>query len=200
MRRLFIVFEGVDGAGKSEISAKVSKIIGATHLESPINEFKKIRQYGDLNLNDKGRFLFYLASNFDLSNYVCKQRLNKTIVCARYFHSTMIGYASRQGLDIEDFYESPPVSLHDLEKPDITIFLYVNEEVQRKRIESREFNGNSPTDYKCLNDEIYRKSLFKNYCSISIKENWINIDTSSMSVDEVVNECVQKVSQNDVFF
>lgn len=48
---------------KSEISAKVSKIIGATHLESPINEFKKFANVVDLNLNDKGRFLFYLASN-----------------------------------------------------------------------------------------------------------------------------------------
>jgi dTMP kinase len=195
MRKPFIVFEGVDGSGKSEISAKVSKTIGATHLESPISEFKKIRQYVDLNLNDKGRFLFYLASNFDLSNYVHEQRVHQTIVCARYFHSTMIGYASRQGLDIEDFYESPPVSLHDLEKPDITIFLYVNEETQRARIESRELNENSPTDYKCLNDENYRKILFKNYCSIAIKQNWIYIDTSSMSIDQVAAKCIEIISQ-----
>lgn len=200
MKQPFIVFEGVDGAGKSEISARVSKKIDAMHLESPIGEFKKIRQYVDLNLSDKGRFLFYLASNFDLSKFIREQRVSKAIVCARYFHSTMIGYASRQGLNIEEFYECPPIAFDDLEEPDITIFLYVNEAIQRTRIESRELYGNSPTDYKCLDDEIYRKTLFNNYCSVAAKEKWNYIDTSCMSIDEVVEACIEKLLENDFAF
>ncbi len=193
MNHLFVVFEGVDGAGKSAVSTKVSEKIDAMHLESPTGEFKKIRRYVDRNLSDKGRFLFYLASNFDLSNYIGEKRSNKTIICARYFHSTMIGYISRQGLNIEDFYRCLPIALDDLEKPDITIFLYVNEEAQRIRITSRESCDNSAMDYKCLDDEKYRKILFNNYNHIAARENWICIDTSYMSIDEVVDTCIEKI-------
>ena len=166
MNHLFVVFEGVDGAGKSAVSTKVSEKIDAMHLESPTGEFKKIRRYVDRNLSDKGRFLFYLASNFDLS---------------------------RQGLNIEDFYRCLPIALDDLEKPDITIFLYVNEEAQRIRITSRESCDNSAMDYKCLDDEKYRKILFNNYNHIAARENWICIDTSYMSIDEVVDTCIEKI-------
>jgi dTMP kinase len=191
MNHFFIVFEGVDGSGKSEVSAKLSEKIDAIYLESPAGEFKKIREYVDCNLNEKGRFLFYLASNFDLSSYVRQKRSNQTIICARYFHSTMIGYASRQSINIEDFYKFPPISLDDLENPDITFFLYVNEEIQCIRIQSRE--SNSKMDYKCLNNANYRKKLFNNYNYIAARENWICIDTSYMSIDEVVDACISKI-------
>lgn len=193
MNHPFIVFEGVDGAGKSEISAIVSKKMNAMHLESPIGEFKKIRQYVDLNLNDKARFLFYLASNFDLSDHIRENRLSNTIICARYFHSTIIGYASRQGLNIEDFYKNSPVALDDFEKPDLTIFLYVNEAVQQARIKSRQPHDNSLMDYKCLDDEDYREILFNNYCFVATKESWIYVDTSFMSIDQVVDVCIERI-------
>ena len=32
---MFVVFEGVDGAGKSEVSKIVAEKLGAIHLESP---------------------------------------------------------------------------------------------------------------------------------------------------------------------
>lgn len=197
MIKPFIVFEGVDGAGKSEVSARVAKQLNAIHLESPIGEFKKIRQYIDTSLNDTGRFLFYLASNFDLSEYVRNKREREMVICARYFHSTIIGHASRQGIKIDEFYKNLPISLEILERPNKTIFLYVNETKQRERIKSRGQENNSLTDYKCLNDMNYRKTLFENYCKIAEKEGWLYIDTSDLSIDQVVRVCVDKVLQND---
>lgn len=198
MVKPFIVLEGVDGSGKSEISARLAKKFNATHIESPIGAFKTIRQHVDDALNDTGRFLFYLASNFDLSEYVRNKRKDEMVICARYFHSTMIGYASRQGLKVEDFYKNLPVSLESLEQPSKTIFLYVSESVQRDRIESREFQGNSPTDRKCLMDVNYRKILFDNYCAIAEKEGWFYIDTSTLSIDGVVSACIDAVIGNDI--
>ncbi len=186
----FVVFEGVDGSGKSEVSAIVAEKINALHLESPMEPFVEIRNYVDNNLSEKGRLLFYLASNFDLSRYVQEKRKSTSIVCSRYFHSTLIGYSSRNNINIEEFYKSCFVASTDFESPSLTIFLAVSEEVQRQRISARGRSKNSVTDYKCLNDEAYRNSLFMNYVSIANKESWFVVDTSSKPIDEVVGECL----------
>ena len=47
MTKKLIVFEGVDGSGKSEISKMVSDILGTDYLESPTLEFNSIRKYID---------------------------------------------------------------------------------------------------------------------------------------------------------
>lgn len=194
----FIVFEGVDGAGKSQVSALVAERIGATHLESPIGNFKDIRKYVDDNLDDEGRFFFYLASNFDLSNFVRNKIAEKSIVCSRYFHSTIIGYASRQQIKIDDLYKNLGELLTNLREPDITFFLYVDKSTQSYRINSRESTSNSKMDLKCLSDDVYRATLHKNYYHVSMDEGWFFIDTTRMSINDVVSLCVNEIFKNDL--
>lgn len=191
---IFVVFEGVDGAGKSEVSKLVAEKLSAIHLESPTTPFSSIRNHVDKNLSDKGRFYFYMASNFDLSEKILITLRSKSIICARYFHSTVIGYASRQNIDIESVYNSIDVTKKDFINPDLTIFLNVNEDIQRRRINSRGLLKNSQTDYKCLEDKKYRERLFKNYEYISKKEKWYTIDTSTMSINEVADECINIIN------
>lgn len=191
---MFVVFEGVDGAGKSEVSKIVAEKLGAIHLESPTTPFSSIRNHVDKKLSDKGRFYFYMASNFDLSEKILTTLRSKSIVCARYFHSTVIGYASRQNIDIESVYKSINVTREDLINPHLTIFLNVNEDTQRKRINGRGLSENSQSDYKCLENERYRERLFRNYKYISEKEGWHIIDTSAMSISEVANECISVIN------
>jgi dTMP kinase len=192
----FVVFEGVDGSGKSEISAIVATKLNALHLESPMGLFREIKNYVDNNLSDKGRLFFYLASNLDLSQYIQEKRESTAIVCSRYFHSTLIGFASRNNIDIEGFYKSPPVASSDFEAPSLTIFLTVNEDVQRQRIVSREQSKNSIADYKSINDDHYRESLFKNYSFIANRENWFIVDSSLKSIDEVVDTCMGIITEH----
>lgn len=189
----FIVFEGVDGAGKSTVSRLVADSLGASHLESPINEFGKIRKFVVDNLSENGKFFYYLASNFELSSYVRANRMTKPIVCSRYFHSTLIGHASRQYLNIEDFCKHLPVSQVEFEAPDLTIFLSLTEDAQRSRINARSASENSGNDHKCLNDKRYRDCLFRNYASVADRENWLVIDTTSMEVENVVNTCIERI-------
>jgi len=193
MTHPFIVFEGVDGAGKSTISKRVADSLGASHLESPINEFKKIREFVEDNLCEKAKLFFYLASNFELSGYVRANRSLKPIVCARYFHSTMIGHASRQYLNVEDFYKTLPVSSNEFEAPDLTIFLFVNEDTQRARINARGASENSKKDHRCLDDKRYRDFLFSNYTNVAKNENWLFLNTTSMTVEDVVDTCITRI-------
>ena len=193
MRNPFIVFEGVDGAGKSTVSKLVAELLGASHLESPIHEFKSIRKFVEHNLCEKGKLFYYLASNFELSNYIRANRLIEPIVCARYFHSTIIGHASRQFLNVEDFCKTLPVSSNELEAPDLTIFLTVSEDKQRARINDRSASENSEKDHKCLNDKLYRDCLFENYLITATREKWMVIDTTSMTIENVVETCMRKI-------
>lgn len=189
----YIVIEGVDGSGKTEVSAKIAQHIGAHLIESPMGEFQKIRKYVDENLSDKGRFFFYLASNVDLSNYVKKIRQEKSVVCARYFHSTLIGYASRNNISIDALYDEVLLDFKEFEKPDLTIFLHVNEEIQKSRIQGRDPKKNSLTDIKCVTDAAYQKNLMFNYDKICKAESWVRIDTSNMSLENVVETCLRRI-------
>ena len=193
MKGPFIVFEGVDGAGKSEVSARVSEKLGAVHLESPTGSFREIRQEVDDQLPDKGRLFFYMASNFHLSRQVETQRENNTVICSRYFHSTFIGYAARNQIPINDIYESFHYSPCDFILPNLTIFLYVSEEVQRSRIQSRSSSDNSRLDNLSISDDEYRKRLFANYVCVAEREGWVRIDASLPSVDDVVESCIRTI-------
>lgn len=72
-------------------------------LKSPIDPFKEIRTEIDENLCSKGRFYFYLSSNYKLSDFVKKNKNLKSIICARYFYSTIIGYFSKLNIKINDY-------------------------------------------------------------------------------------------------
>tara|TARA_B100001059_G_scaffold190345_1_gene193277 strand:- start:320 stop:913 length:594 start_codon:yes stop_codon:yes gene_type:complete len=191
----FIVFEGMDGAGKSVISSLVAKKLKAIHLESPIGQFKALREYVDEYLPNSGRFHFYMASNFDLSNKIREYKTNNTcVICTRYIYSSIIGYASRQNIDIETLYKRSMAEKDELEKPDLTFFLYVDKAQQRLRIKSRSDIENSKSDFMSLNDESYQRRLSMNYKYISEKENWLHIDTTSKDISEVVDLCIEAIS------
>jgi len=189
----FIVFEGVDGAGKSTVSRRVADRFGALHLESPVNEFRKIRGFVENSLCEKGKFFYYLASNFELSSHVRESRLIQPVMCARYFHSTLIGHASRKYLNVEDFCKGIPVSSDDFVPPDLTIFLSLSKDAQRERIRSRGASNNSKKDQTCLDDSLYRDCLFKNYAAVAKRENWLVIDTTSMTEESVVDACSERI-------
>jgi len=94
MTKKFIVFEGVDGSGKSEVSKTVSNILGSYYIESPTLEFKSIRKYIDDYSSPIGRFLFYMTTNLDLSRIIEDKLKFQDVICARYYYSTLIGYSA----------------------------------------------------------------------------------------------------------
>ena len=86
MRKKFIVIEGVDGSGKSEAGRIVSNMLGALYIESPLPEFKLVREYIDEYSSPVGRFLFYLSTNLDLSRVIKNNLESQDVICARYYY------------------------------------------------------------------------------------------------------------------
>jgi dTMP kinase len=194
MAKKFIVFEGVDGSGKSEISKIVSDMLETDYLESPTLEFKSIRKYIDDYSSSVGRFLFYMTTNLDLSRIVENNVKFKDVICARYYYSTLIGYSARSGKSVNYLMDKLPISEKDFYQPDLTILLYVNRDEQKNRINKRNKGVNSGSDERCLYDENYSKDLSEQYLMAARRMDWLIIDTSNMTMDEVIKECVLKIN------
>ncbi|MDP3014807.1 MAG: deoxynucleoside kinase [bacterium] len=193
MVKKFIVFEGVDGSGKSEISKIVSDMLDTDYLESPTLEFKSIRKYIDDYSSPIGRFLFYMTTNLDLSRIIEEKVKYRDVICARYYYSTLIGYSARSGKSLNYLMKKLPTSNKDFYQADLTILLYVNRNEQKNRINKRNNGVNSGSDERCLYDENYGKDLAKKYLMVAKKLNWLIIDTSNMTMDEVVKECILNI-------
>ena len=195
MRKRFVVFEGVDGAGKSVVSKRVADALGhgVLHLDSPLPAFRQIRDYVDQYSSPAGRFLFYLASNLDLSRLVGEKLPTHDVLCARYYFSTLVGYSVRSGINISELMTRIPVSHDDFRRPDLTILLYVNADEQERRIAKRNQGINSLTDALCLTSEDYAGRLSATYLDVAEKMQWMVIDTSYMTLDEVVSRCIDEI-------
>ena len=98
-RPVFIVFEGLDGTGKSTVARGVAEALRAEFLTTPSPELREYREaivasFGDCQ---EAAQLFYLATVFDASRRV-KSLLaaGRSVVLDRYFLSTQ-AYAAFRG-------------------------------------------------------------------------------------------------------
>lgn len=98
-RTTFIVFEGLDGAGKSTCAAQLAEHIGAVFLTTPSPDVRRYRDdlIESLGSSQEVRQLFYLATVFAASDEVAAllQR-GQSVVLDRYFLSTQ-AYAAFRG-------------------------------------------------------------------------------------------------------
>ena len=196
MKNKFIVFEGVDGSGKSEIARIVANALCALNIESPLPEFNLTRKYIDKHSSPIGRFLFYLSTNLDLSRVIDIETSSRDVVCTRYYYSTLIGYAARTGSNVDDLIKSIPISDEDFYQPDLTVLLYVNRDEQKNRINKRNKGVNSGSDELCLYNEDYGVNLAEKYLETARKNKWVVIDTTNLTIDEVVAECLSSIKDS----
>lgn len=98
-RPIFIVFEGLDGSGKSTCATELAERIGAELLTIPSTRVRRYRDdlFGGLGSNQEARQLFYLATVLAASDEVASllQR-GRSVVLDRYFLSTQ-AYAAFRG-------------------------------------------------------------------------------------------------------
>ncbi len=102
-RPTFIVFEGLDGSGKSTSAAQLAEQIGAELITTPSPGVRRYRDdlIASFGSSQEAKQLFYLATVFAASKQVSELlKQGRSVVLDRYFLSTQ-AYAAFRGSQLE---------------------------------------------------------------------------------------------------
>ncbi len=157
----FIVFEGVDGSGKStqiELLSMKLRDQGVDHVlerepsDGGIGRF--IRDYaeaGDRYLQPESEALLFTADRFEHSKRI-EQTLEQgtTVVCDRYYHSTL-AYQGAAGVDVAWLRDLQKFAL----KPDLVLLLDVDPTKSLMRVSGRTLTVFENRDYLSRVRELY---------------------------------------------
>ncbi len=139
MQNKLIVFEGIDGVGKTSLSkGLVDKLRTAgmpalrfEDIEDKLGGFNLLKPFIKENVPIESSFLFYLASAIYKSS-ILKNTLKETsIICDRYVFST-IAHHKQKGVDLKINLDELPII-----KPDYFFLITLPENTRRSRIISR---------------------------------------------------------------
>ncbi len=119
-RPTFIVFEGLDGSGKSTCAAQLAERISAEFMTTPSPRVRSFRDdlVETLGSSQEAKQLFYLATVFAASEEVSALlKRGRSVVLDRYFLSTQ-AYAAFRGsrLEVDDVQRL-------LRPADVTIYM-----------------------------------------------------------------------------
>lgn len=140
----FIVFEGIDGSGKSSLMRSLAKrleregrkvICTAEPSHSAVGKFLRSVLAGELKKSeDEMAALFALDRiyhNTEISEYLCR---GYDVICDRYYYSSLAYQGSETDIEtVKRFNLDRP----EIRTPDICIYVDVEPEVSLKRILTR---------------------------------------------------------------
>ncbi|MFP4694624.1 MAG: dTMP kinase, partial [Halothece sp.] len=153
MKGQFIVFEGLEGGGKSSQMAQTAQWLLQGGLGKPV-EVLQTREPGGTELGQKLRslllsdhyfhvnyrseLLLYAADRAQHVNQVLKPELEqgKIILCDRYIHSTTAYQGYGRGLDLNLIQQLNAIASDGLES-DLTLWLDVAIETGLERVKKR---------------------------------------------------------------
>ena len=191
-RGWFIVFEGVDGSGKStqlDLLSMKLRDQGIDHMlerepsDGSIGRF--IRDYaeaGERYLSPESEALLFTADRFEHSKrieIILEQGL--TVICDRYYHSTL-AYQGAAGVDVAWLRDLQKFAL----KPDLVLLLDVDPEWSLMRV-----SGRTLTVFENRN---YLKMVRDLYIGFA-KEGEMKIVDTGRPVDEVEAEVLRLVEE-----
>jgi len=160
-RGWFIVFEGVDGSGKStqiELLSMKLRDEGVDHVlerePSDGNIGRFIRDYaeaGDRYLQPESEALLFTADRFEHSKRI-EQTLEQgvTVVCDRYYHSTL-AYQGAADVDVAWLRDLQKFAL----KPDLVLLLDVDPGRSLMRVSGRTLTVFENRDYLSRVRDLY---------------------------------------------
>ena len=179
-KKLFVVIEGVDGAGKSSVLNLVVKKINATSIETPSGLMRKYRHLVE-NAHPTIRFLYYVLANHIQSFSIRKLLRENSVICSRFAHSTKAHHAI-YGCFIA---RHAPLWILANQKPDLIFYLMVQREEREKRIYNRKNNNAKDLDSAAL------EKVDKTFRALP---GMIHIDTTYLSADEVSDKIIRHIN------
>jgi dTMP kinase len=188
-RGKLIVFEGLDGAGKSTAAQAAAKALGAVFMTTPSPRVREYRD--DLITGFKGsqeaQQFFYLATVFAASREIAALLAEgRTVVLDRYFLSTQAYAAFRgSGLALDDVQAL-------LVPADLTVFVEAPLETRRSRLAAR---GTSAADRETLSPAANARLLHEHLARahLPVVGKFLRLDTSVLSPEDVARAVTQAI-------
>ncbi|EIA1619098.1 hypothetical protein MA786_003233 [Vibrio parahaemolyticus] len=186
----FIVITGLDGSGTTSIGKTLAEMDQeGYYLQTPEGVFSEHREQFTQELRESypdAHYMYYLTSVVKASNDIKKKLKTHNVYCVRYLIDTIVSHRT-MGLDVDLDYE---LGFTSIVKPDLTLFIDINEGVRQQRITER---GKSILD-KTLDDTDFRirfKSQFERLSShYTIVDNSTTLEACLCSAKNKVDNLI----------
>ena len=189
---MFIVITGLDGSGTSSVAELLHSMDKNSIItRTPSFEYSNREQVDNSvrDVSQMAHYLYYLSSVVYESDKIKREGKYKenNVYCVRYLIDTVVSH-SVAGLDVKLNYET-----YDILKPDLTIFVKLNEEIRQKRITER---GKSILD-KVLDDSKKREQFNKKFDYFLSLENGpiIVFNNNSTDIQKSVKELFETIKE-----
>jgi dTMP kinase len=191
---MFIVFEGIDGSGKTTLSKKLaefllSKGIKTVWTKEPYSEtIRELLKTKDLS--PWGETHLFLADRDLHLKELIKPYLEKgyTVISDRFYLSTLAYQGYGRGLDLNRLREMNDNITGDL-KPDLTILLDLNVDIALERIKK----DRKSTDR--FEKKEFLERVRKGFLELSNNENNIIILKGDRNIYELFGEVLKAVGR-----
>ena len=174
----FIVFEGLNGAGKSSLAQAIALKLDGHYIASPHQDIGQIRSAMD-EASLPAHFFYYMLGNILISDDIKKNKEKEMVICDRYIDSTLARHEVL-GLKVKDF----DLKQFNLQEPDISFFVYCEETERRKRIDAR----GKKNKWDLLDEDDVLRTKYVEY--FSQNKNFYFFDTSYETEKESLNRII----------
>jgi dTMP kinase len=175
---MFITFEGIEGSGKSTLMQRVE-----SELRGRGEDVLQTREPGGTPLGDDVRKIFLdpahkigpmaevmllCASRSQLCTDVIRPalRAKKTVLCDRFYDSTIAYQGYGRGMDVEELLQVCLAATSGL-TPDLTFILDLPAEIALKRVADRAAGGGHPIDRMEREDIDFHRAVREGYLDMA---------------------------------
>lgn len=205
----FVVFEGLDGSGKSSLMRKLE-----LHLKNAGHEFVTTREPGGTFVGDEIReiilkkqsnpptarteLLLYQASRAQHVDLVIKPALEnkKWVLCDRFSASSVAFQGGGRGISIDQVEWLNRFSTNDL-NADLTVLLDLSVEESKNRRQNREKNTGSESDRIESEADTFHEKVRQGFLNQALKnpQGWLVLN-AALTPDQLFDLLITKLKEN----